>query len=44
MSVLSVAKIGYDKYLKFFLPLFGIWIAIAVVFLIICQAIHIGPF
>ena len=44
MSVLSVAKIGYDKYLKFFLPLFGIWMGIAVVFLIICQAINIGPF
>lgn len=44
MSVLSVAKIGYDKYVKFFLPLFGIWVGIAVIFLIICQAINIGPF
>ncbi|MCI8645604.1 MAG: YfcC family protein [Firmicutes bacterium] len=44
MAVLSVAKIPYDKYVKFILPLFGIWIGIAAVFLLICNFINYGPF
>ena len=44
MAVLSVAKIPYDKYAKFILPLFGIWIGMAAVFLLICSFIGYGPF
>lgn len=44
MAVLSVAKIPYDKYVKFILPLFGIWIGIAAVFLLICNFMNYGPF
>lgn len=44
MAVLSVAKIPYDKYAKFILPLFGIWIGMAAVFLLICNLMNYGPF
>ena len=35
MGYLSAAKIPYDKWLKFLLPLFLIWVVIGAVFMLI---------
>ena len=35
MAVLSIAKIPYDKYIKWMLPLFGIWCGIAIILLFV---------
>lgn len=39
MGYLSAAKIPYEKWLKFMLPLFGIWFAVGAVFMLIASAI-----
>ena len=44
MGNLSVAKISYDKWLKFIAPLMGIWLAICAVFMMIATIINYGPF
>lgn len=44
MAALGLAKIGYDKYLKYLMPLWLMWNVIAVVLLIYCTATNIGPF
>ncbi|HBH13231.1 MAG: Arginine/ornithine antiporter ArcD [Clostridiales bacterium 38_11] len=44
MGVLSVAKIPYEKWVKFLWPMMLIWIAIGGVFLVIANAINYGPF
>lgn len=44
MGNLSVAKIPYEKWLKFIGPLMLIWIAMGAVFMIIATAINYGPF
>lgn len=44
MGVLSIAKINYEKWVKFLWPLMLIWIATGAVFLVIANAISYGPF
>ncbi len=44
MGVLSVAKIDYEKWVKWLWPLMSIWLGIGAVFLIIANAINYGPF
>ncbi|MCB1899983.1 YfcC family protein [Cognatazoarcus halotolerans] len=38
MATLALAGVGWDRWVRFFVPLFGIWIAIATGFLIFAQA------
>lgn len=44
MGVLSVAKISYEKWVKFLWPLMLIWLGIGAIFLIIANIINYGPF
>ena len=44
MATLSLGHVPYEKWIKTMLPLFGIWTAIAAVFMVIAQAIQWGPF
>lgn len=44
MGVLSIAKIKYEKWVKFLWPLMLIWLGLGAVFLIIANAINYGPF
>lgn len=44
MGVLSVAKISYEKWVKFLWPLMLIWIVIGGAFLFIANMINYGPF
>lgn len=44
MAALAMNKISYNKWVKWFLPLFIIWCLIAAVFLIIAVQINYGPF
>lgn len=37
MATLALAGVGWDRWVRFFLPLFAIWIAIAVAFLVFAQ-------
>ena len=37
MATLALAGVSWDRWVRFFLPLFGIWIAIAISFLIYAQ-------
>jgi uncharacterized ion transporter superfamily protein YfcC len=39
MSYLAIAKVPYEKWFKWILPLMGIWIVVGAVFLMIAQAI-----
>jgi uncharacterized ion transporter superfamily protein YfcC len=38
MATLALAGVGWDKWVRFFFPLFCIWVAIATVFMIFAQA------
>lgn len=40
MATLALAGVPWDRWVRFFLPLFGIWIATASVFLIYAQAVN----
>nr|WP_306416993.1 YfcC family protein [Halobacillus sp. Marseille-P3879] len=40
MATLVLAGVKWHKWVKFYLPLFGIWVSVSVVFLIIAQAIQ----
>lgn len=44
MGVLSVAKISYDKWVKFLWPLMLIWLGTGAIFLVIANLINYGPF
>ncbi len=44
MGALSIAKIPYEKWVKFLWPLMLMWIGIGAVFLLIANAISYGPF
>ncbi|MTI46646.1 MAG: putative basic amino acid antiporter YfcC [Firmicutes bacterium] len=44
MGVLSVAKINYEKWVKFLWPLMLIWLVVGATFLIIANIINYGPF
>lgn len=44
MATLSIAKISYEKWIKFILPLVASWIAMGAVFVLIANAINYGPF
>ncbi|MBQ0059116.1 MAG: YfcC family protein, partial [Lachnospiraceae bacterium] len=44
MATLALGRVPYDKWIKTMLPLFGIWTAVAAVFMVIAQAIQWGPF
>ncbi|MBQ1215542.1 MAG: C4-dicarboxylate ABC transporter permease, partial [Firmicutes bacterium] len=44
MANLGTANITYDKYVKFILPLMGIWFALGIVFVVIATMIGYGPF
>lgn len=39
MATLALAGVAWDRWVRFFLPLFGIWIAISALFLIYAQAV-----
>lgn len=41
---ISVVKIPYDKWMKFFIKTFLIWVALGTVLVMIAQYIHLGPF
>jgi uncharacterized ion transporter superfamily protein YfcC len=38
------AKIPWEKWARWFLPLIGVWYALGLIFMIIAQAINYGPF
>ena len=40
MATLVIAGVTWDRWIRFFLPLFGIWVAIATVFMIYVQMIQ----
>lgn len=44
MASLSIAKIAYDKWLKYYAKLFFLWSFIGAVFMIIATLINYGPF
>ncbi|NOH60541.1 AbgT family transporter [Vibrio sp. RE88] len=44
MAILVMARVDYMKWVRFFLPLLAVVIAIAITFLLIAQAIKLGPF
>ena len=44
MATLSIAKISYEKWCKFMLPLVGMWIAMGAIFVVVANAINYGPF
>ena len=44
MAILAMAKIPYEKWLKFALPLVGIWIALGGVFIVAANMFGYGPF
>lgn len=44
MAVLSIAKIPYEKWIKFIWPLMVIWICTGAMFLIFANATNYGPF
>lgn len=44
MAALAMGKIGYGKWVKFFLPLIAMWWVIAFAFLIFAVKIRYGPF
>ena len=44
MANLGTANITYDKYVKFILPLMGIWFALGIVFVVVATMIGYGPF
>lgn len=44
MTGLSIGKIKYDAWIRFIWKLILVWVAIGVVFLLIANAIHYGPF
>lgn len=44
MATLAIADLPWQKWMKFQLPLFGIWFVMACTFLIIAQALQYGPF
>lgn len=44
MGVLSVARISYEKWVKFLWPLMLIWLGTGAVFLIVANAMGYGPF
>ncbi|MGF1681245.1 YfcC family protein [Photobacterium minamisatsumaniensis] len=44
MAILVMAKVDYMKWVRFFLPLLGIVITISIGFLLVAQAIDLGPF
>ncbi|HYE84578.1 MAG TPA: C4-dicarboxylate ABC transporter permease [Clostridia bacterium] len=44
MGYLSIAKIPYEKWVKFLAPLMTVWIIAGAIFLIIANAMNYGPF
>lgn len=44
MAALAIAGVPWPKWARFYIPLFGIWLCSSTVFLLIAQAIHLGPF
>ena len=44
MATLAIADLPWQKWMKFQLPLFGIWFVLACIFLIFAQIVHYGPF
>ncbi|MBG9978265.1 YfcC family protein [Facklamia tabacinasalis] len=44
MAQLAIAGIPYKKWVKFSMPLMGIWLVIGLIFIIIAQLIGYGPF
>lgn len=44
IATLAVARIPYEKWVKFLFPLFVLWLAMGGVFVVIANAIKYGPF
>lgn len=43
-AYIALAKIDYTKWLRYIVPLVGIWVIISIVFITIAEAIGYGPF
>lgn len=44
MACLAIGGVSWQKWMKFFMPLFMIWTGLAAIYLIIAQFIQLGPF
>jgi uncharacterized ion transporter superfamily protein YfcC len=44
IATIGLAKVSYEKWVKFFLPLLGIEWVIAAIAMIVAQVMHWGPF
>jgi uncharacterized ion transporter superfamily protein YfcC len=44
MATLAIGRVGFVTWLKFYLPLFGLVLAIAIAGLVLAQSIALGPF
>ncbi|MCX7023668.1 MAG: C4-dicarboxylate ABC transporter permease [Spirochaetes bacterium] len=44
LAGVALAKVPYEKWVKWYAPLFGIFLAFGAVFIIIAQVINFGPF
>ena len=44
MATLAVGRVGYTTWIKFYLPLFWLVLAVAIAGLVLAQAIALGPF
>jgi len=44
LAGVALAKVPYEKWVKWYAPLFGIFLVLGAVFVIIAQIIHFGPF
>jgi len=44
LAGVALAKVPYEKWVKWYAPLFGIFLALGAVFVVIAQLMHYGPF
>ena len=44
LAAVAICKIPYSKWVRYLLPLFGIWFVISVIFVTIAAQMHLGPF
>lgn len=43
MGILGLANVPYDRWMKFMGKLFGIWVLVGCILMVIAQLIHLGP-
>jgi uncharacterized ion transporter superfamily protein YfcC len=44
LAGVALAKVPYEKWVKWYAPLFGIFLVLGAVFVVIAQAMNYGPF